>query len=150
MQGIMKYINRISRANGVVYSNRLRDQEIAHCHHPYILLICRQPGISQEAIAREICVNKSNVTRQLAVLEEKGLIQRSQDPDDRRIWRVYPTEKMEALLPCVRSVMREWNEYILADLTPQENDTLISLLEKVTARATQAAQDSLKGREKQP
>ena len=71
MNGIMKYINRLSRTTGVFYNSRLRDYGIGQCHHPYILLICREPGIPQEKISREICVNKSNVTRQLTALEEK-------------------------------------------------------------------------------
>jgi len=101
-------------------------------------------------ISREICVNKSNVTRQLATLEEKGLITRQQDMEDRRVWRVYPTEKMQELLPCVRSVMREWNEYLLEELSEEERETLVQLLEKVTKRANEAAQNTLSGRDKQP
>ena len=46
MNGIMKYINRISRCNGVVYANRLRGYGITQCQHPYILLICRGTGYS--------------------------------------------------------------------------------------------------------
>ena len=74
MNGIMKYINRLSRTTGVFYNSRLRDYGIGQCHHPYILLICREPGIPQEKISREICVNKSNVTRQLTALEDAGNI----------------------------------------------------------------------------
>ena len=98
MNGIMKYINRIARSNEVVYANRLRGYGITQSQHPYILLICREPGIPQEKISREICVNKSSVTRQITILEEKGLIVRKQDQTDRRVWRVYPTQRMQELL----------------------------------------------------
>ena len=77
MNGIMKYINLIARSNEVVYANRLRGYGITQSQHPYILLICREPGIPQEKISREICVNKSSVTRQITILEEKGLIVRT-------------------------------------------------------------------------
>lgn len=150
MNGIMKYINRLSRTTGVFYNSRLHDYGIGQCHHPYILLICREPGIPQEKISREICVNKSNVTRQLTALEEKGLIIRKQDSNDRRVWRVYPTEKMQQLLPVVRQVMGEWNEYLLEELSQQEREVLVQALEKVTARANEAARELLGGRERQP
>lgn len=139
MPGIMKFINRISRASGVIYGARLKEQGVAQCQHPYILLICREPGISQECIAREICVNRSNVTRQLSILEGKDLIIRKQDQVDRRIWRVYPTEKMMELLPVVKTVMGEWNEYLLADLTSAEREQLFTTLEKLMDRANAAA-----------
>lgn len=150
MNGIMKYINRISRTTGVYYNNRLRDYGIGQCHHPYILLICREPGIPQEKISREICVNKSNVTRQLTALEEKGLIVRKQDGSDRRVWRVYPTEQMQQLLPAVRQVMGDWNEYLLEELSQEERELLVQALEKVTERANAAARELLGGRDRQP
>ena len=51
MNGIMKYINRIARSNEVVYANRLRGYGITQSQHPYILLICREPGIPQSTKA---------------------------------------------------------------------------------------------------
>ena len=127
MNGIMKYINRISRCNGVVYANRLRGYGITQCQHPYILLICREPGIPQEKISRELCVNKSSVTRQITLMEEKGLIMRKQDPTE-------------------RLVMKEWNEYLLEEFSEEEQQKLIVALEKLMQRAQTAAQESLKGR----
>ena len=150
MNGIMKYISRIYRTTGVVYNNRLRDDGLNQCQHPYILHNCREPGISQEKLAREICVNRSNVTRQLAAMEKEGLIVRKQDEQDRRIWRVYPTERMEQLLPRARQVMREWNEYLLEPLTQEEREILERAMEKITARANEAAQETLRGKERQP
>ena len=128
MNGIMRYINRISRCNGVVYANRLRGYGITQCQHPYILLICREPGIPQEKISRELCVNKSSVTRQITLMEEKGLIMRKQDPTD------------------VRLVMKEWNEYLLEEFSEEEQEKLVVALEKLMQRAQTAAQESLKGR----
>ena len=150
MNGIMKYINRIARSNEVVYANRLRGYGITQSQHPYILLICREPGIPQEKISREICVNKSSVTRQITILEEKGLIVRKQDQTDRRVWRVYPTQRMQELLPDVRQVMKEWNEYLLEEFDEEQREHLIAALEQLARRAQDAAKENLKGRERQP
>ena len=149
MNGIMKYINRIVRGNEIVYSGQLRGYGITQCQHPYILLICREPGIPQEKISREICVNKSSVTRQISILEERGLIVRKQDQSDRRVWRVYPTQRMQEVLPHVRQVMREWNEYLLEEFSDEERERLIAALEILSQRAQKAAQETLKGRERQ-
>jgi len=48
---------------------------------------------SQAEMARQLNVNKSSVTRQLAVLEEKGYIRREPAAADKRILLVYPTQK---------------------------------------------------------
>ena len=78
------------------------------------------------------------------------MIVRKQDEQDRRIWRVYPTERMEQLLPRARQVMREWNEYLLEPLTQEEREILERAMEKITARANEAAQETLRGKERQP
>lgn len=150
MESILKYINRISRSSATVYNNKLRDYELNQCQHPYIMVICKEPGISQEKLAREICVNKSNVTRQLSLLEEKGLITRQQDSEDRRVWRVYPTEKMQELLPVVRGVMHELNTYFLEGLSEEEKQILLRILQEIADKANQAACSTLKGKERQP
>lgn len=148
MRGIMKYINRINRSTGIVYNQRLREFGINHCQHPYIIQICRHPGISQEELARAICVNKSNVARQLAVLEANGLLTRTPDPEDRRVMQVFPTEKMEALLPCVREVMGDWNSCLLADFSEEDREKLIAMLEIITERAVKAAEETMGKNEK--
>lgn len=148
MRGIMKYINRINRSTGIVYNQRLREFGINHCQHPYIIQICRHPGISQEELARAICVNKSNVARQLAVLEADGLLTRTPDPEDRRVMQVFPTEKMEALLPCVREVMGDWNSCLLADFSEEDREKLIAMLEIITERAVKAAEETMGKNEK--
>ncbi len=148
MRGIMKYINRINRSTGIVYNQRLREFGINHCQHPYIIQICRHPGISQEELARAICVNKSNVARQLAVLEADGLLTRTPDPEDRRVMQVFPTEKMEALLPCVREVMGDWNSCLLADFSEEDREKLIAMLEVITERAVKAAEETMGKNEK--
>ena len=148
MRGIMKYINRINRSTGIVYNQRLREFGINHCQHPYIIQICRHPGISQEELARAICVNKSNVARQLAVLEADGLLTRTPDPEDRRVMQVFPTEKMEALLPCVREVMGDWNSCLLADFSEEDREKLIAMLEIITERAVKAAEETMRKNEK--
>ncbi len=148
MRGIMKYINRINRSTGIVYNQRLREFGINHCQHPYIIQICRHPGISQEELARAICVNKSNVARQLAVLEADGLLTRTPDPEDRRVMQVFPTEKMEALLPCVREVMGDWNSCLLANFSEEDREKLIAMLEIITERAVKAAEETMGKNEK--
>lgn len=148
MRGIMKYVNRIHRSMGIVYNNRLREYGINHCQHPYILLICQYPGITQEELARSVCVNKSNVTRQLASLEGEGYLTRRPDEGDKRLMRVYPTEKMEALLPYVRGVMGDWNSLLLDGFSEEELDKLISMLEVITNRATEAARSTLRSNER--
>ncbi len=132
---ISRYIMMISRCSNQFRSERLRDTGLCGQHCAYILRVCREPGTTQDAIAREICVNKSNVTRQLAALEQNGFVERRPCEADSRAMEVYPTEKALAVLPEVRAVLREWNECITADFTEEEKTQFLDLLARAADRA---------------
>lgn len=132
---IMKKINTISRCAVAYRNDKLNDKTLTPLYHSYIIAISRNPGISQDELAGELCINKSSVTRGLVNLEEQGYIERKADDNDKRILRVYPTEKMTAMLPKVREVLREWNKYLTDDIDENEIEIFQSVLERVTEKA---------------
>ncbi len=135
MDSMMKYISRISRCATTYRGSRLAEDGLGGNQYVYILRVCRQPGISQEQLARDICVNKSSVTRQLASLEKNGFVMRLPDERDRRVMRVYPTERAEAVLPKVRTVLADWNRRLTEDFSPEESARMLLLLGRMLERA---------------
>lgn len=53
----------------------------------------RFEGISQQDLARKLLVGRSNISMLLPQIEKRGLIQRRPDDRDKRILRLYLTEK---------------------------------------------------------
>jgi len=135
MKEFMKFINITSRCATQYRSERLSASSLNGYQGGYILHICRNPGISQDQLAKEIYVNRSNVTRQLALLEENGYVERRQCRFDKRVIEVYPTEKAYAVRPAVLAVFSEWSRYLTEDFTDQEKELLVSMLEKVAGKA---------------
>lgn len=135
MHSIMKYINIISRCATQYRSDMLTDTGINGCQCTYILNICKNPGISQEKLARIICINKSNVTRQLSVLEANGFIERRCNESDKRVMEVYPTDKALKLLPKVTEVMHTWRDIVTQDFSEEEKELFSKMLERAVIRA---------------
>lgn len=135
MPAFMKNLNMIARCTEQYRSACLASLGLKGSHCVYILHICRQPGISQEGLAKQICINKSNVTRQLAQLEKLEFVRREVSEEDKRVIQVYPTPKAEAAYPKVRRVIREWNAYLTQDMQEQELVQLMEMLEKIKAKA---------------
>ncbi|MBQ8858972.1 MAG: MarR family transcriptional regulator [Clostridia bacterium] len=135
MPAIMRRMNAISRAQGVYRAAALGDGELNGCHHSFVLAICHTPGMSQEQLARHLCFNKSTVTRALAYLEERGYVTRTPSEADKRITLVYPTEKMQAVLPRVKAVAAEWQNALVADESPEEIEAFSAMLSRMEARA---------------
>jgi len=62
-------------------------------------------------------------------------VERRPDPDDRRAVKLFPTRKGQALHRQIQAFRQEKARRLLAGLTPQEQETLLSLLEKALQRA---------------
>jgi DNA-binding MarR family transcriptional regulator len=54
-------------------------------------------GLPQSELATCINRNRANVTRIIDILEKKGIVERKDEPNDRRVHRIFLTEKGKAL-----------------------------------------------------
>lgn len=145
MPSISRYINVLSRASGMFRGANMKNQELRPYLQNYILVLTRCPGLSQEQLARRLCVDKSSVTRALAALEKIGYVTREKDKDDKRITLVYPTEKAIQSREEIRNAYREWNSYINEGFSDEERAEFIRLLEKAAKRAAEYAETELDG-----
>jgi MarR family transcriptional regulator, transcriptional regulator for hemolysin len=66
-----------------------------------LTFIERQPGLSQNELAAHAELAPITVARLIDRLEALGLVKRCIDPDDRRIWRLWPTS---AAMPLIREI----------------------------------------------
>ena len=144
MDSLMRSINRTHRCSKRYYNEKLNTDGITGNQQIYIFQICRHPGISQEQLAQRITVNKSNVTRQLSALEQNGFIIRRPSQEDKRVLQVFPTEKGEALYPKVLEIMQQWNRLLLEEFSEKEQELLLSMMQRVQAKALQLAEEEEK------
>ena len=135
MPTIMKHMNAISRAQSTFRAEALNNGELGGTHHSFVLAICHDPGMSQEQLARHICLNKSTVARTLTYLEEKGYVLRRSSEADKRITLVYPTEKMQGVLPRVKAVTAEWHAILTEGEDPAEIEAFAAMLMRMETRA---------------
>lgn len=141
MESLMRYINRTSRLSALYRSERLEKYGLSGMHHSYILHICRNPGVSQEKLAKLIYVNKSNVARQVASLESNGYVSRAPSPYDGREMLVYPTDKAHKVYPIIVDILKEWNTAIMEDFSEEEQAELVRAMEKIMHKAKNVLDD---------
>jgi DNA-binding MarR family transcriptional regulator len=82
-------------------------------------------------------VASPTITKVIALLHEKGLVDKITDPADRRFVRVQLTADGEALLARTRARKTAWLARQLQDLSPDEVERLVAaadVLEHLTAR----------------
>ncbi len=135
MLKFMKSLNSISRSQAIYRQRRLVTCDLQACHHAFAFAICREPGRSQEELARELCLNKSTVARNLNCLEEKGYVLRKALPNDKRQLAVFPTEKLLTVLPDLKKVALEWTTLLSEGIPQEELEIFDAVLKQMQARA---------------
>ena len=141
MPDLMHHITDIARCAALYRQEELAALNLKSCHASYLDTICSCPGITQDQLARRIFINKSNVARQVVILEEDGFIIRKPSEADKRVMELYPTEKTLELMPQISQVLKSWETRIADSLTEEERQSLSDLLAKMKDRATEYMED---------
>lgn len=137
MYQITRVIADLSRSGVQYRTDRMLPYGLKSCHAMNLSQICSKPGISQDTLTRLRHADKSSIARQVASLEEDGFITRVPCSEDKRIMRLYPTEKALELLPTITEILEYWETLLTQDLSEEEKQVLLSLLARMQQRASE-------------
>lgn len=135
MSQIVCNLTHISRCGGQYRTRLVEPLGISSRQASLLMEVCATPGISQDTLARRVFLNKSVVARSLASLEEQGLVERPTCQKDKRITRLYPTEKALQLQPRLQAIWAECEHFLTEGMTEEEVATLESLLGRLRIQA---------------
>ena len=135
MPELMHHITDIARCAALYRQEELASLGLKSCHASYLDAICACPGITQDQLARRIFINKSNVARQLVILEEDGFVERRPSPDDKRAIQVFPTQKARDAMPQIAQIFRCWESFVAQDLSEEERRAVVKMLERMKSRS---------------
>ncbi len=93
--------------------------------------VLEEPGSGQRQLASRMGVDAVNFGHMADVLEQKGLIKRQLDPDDRRARKLYVTRRGTDLRRRLRPSLLAAQEKLLAPLSKTERNALLDLLVRV-------------------
>ena len=91
----------------------------------------RNPGATPSDLAAHSGRDKGQLARLLANLRERGLLEAQPDAEDRRVMRLYPTEKARQLHAEVQAQRRALAVCAVAGFSAAEQENLLQLLQRV-------------------
>lgn len=98
-----------------------------------------RPGCSLQQLADELALTPPTVSVGVRKLEDLELLTRQPNPEDARAWQFELTATGTALWERVQRCRQEKAARLLAGLTPEEQQTLLALLERALVAAEIAA-----------
>ncbi|MFD2967397.1 MarR family winged helix-turn-helix transcriptional regulator [Sphingobacterium bambusae] len=105
----------------------------------YILINIHKEGTPVSQIANLTGVKTTSLSRVLNNLESLGFIYREVNASDKRSVKVYLTELGQEKRKIAKDVVREFNEFLDAQLPAKERRQLIQSLQKINALAASYA-----------
>lgn len=94
-------------------------------------------GLKMNELSQLLMVTGGNVTAIVDQLEREGLVERLDEPADRRAFRIRLTRAGEKSFAEMAREHEEWVVDLLAGLSRREHDELLKLLAKVKSHAVE-------------
>ena len=90
----------------------------------YLFMLYINEGITQQEMANRLQADKGAVARTLAQLEDQGYVNRRPDPADKRVTRVYLTDKSKALQSDLEKAVERVITRLNENIAPDEEDVV--------------------------
>lgn len=131
MQDILREIGMIARALDSISNIEFKELDLTKGQYLYLVRICENPGIIQEKLAEMIKVDRTTAARAIKKLEMNGFIEKKDDDQNKKIKKLYPTEKGNQVYPFIKRENEHSNNVALAGFSEEEAKTILQLLQRV-------------------
>jgi len=131
-----RWISVLYRQFQVYINKELRELNINSSEYIYIVtLFSDHDGMSQDELSKKLFIDKGAVARSINSLEKKNYVSRRIDKLDKRIKRVYLTEKAKEVEDILFKALDKWNDIITVNIDQSSINTTIKTLQKMSMEA---------------
>jgi len=116
------------------FKERLAQLDLVPAHAGILKVIDQSDGLSQQALGEQLGVFPSRLVSMLDELEARGLIERRDNPADRRSYSLFLTKAGIDSLREIERIGRENQDVVCAALDSSERGQLASLLARIAAQ----------------
>jgi DNA-binding MarR family transcriptional regulator len=131
MKEILREIGMIARALDSISNIEFKEYDLTKGQYLYLVRICENPGIIQEKLAEMIKVDRTTAARAIQKLEMNGFIEKREDLHNKKIKKLFPTEKGKNVYPFIKRENDYSNMVALTGFSETEAETIYSLLQRV-------------------
>ena len=127
---------RAFQVMSLTLTRALQGLDLKPPHLDILANVYRFPGISQQDLANKLLVGRSNLSMLLPQLEQRGLIERRTDPDDRRVLRLTLRPAGEGLTENALTIQSEVIERSMSTSSPEECDIVGAVMRRMVLALT--------------
>lgn len=128
---IIRRIGAITRLIQIDSNQHFKDQKLNNNLFIYIIRTVEQPGMFLGELADSMQIDRTTSFRTVKKLIEMGYLELDNDTENRKIKRVYPTQRAKQIYPELHSYEQVKSDNLLSALTEGEREQLRQLLNKL-------------------
>lgn len=133
------YANNIIHSARQMVNEQLKPLDLTSAQGNILLHLLTQPEVlRQEDIGEQLEISKPAVSKALESLETKGFVRREKDSVDKRVSRVYLTEKARALGPRIEEVYNEIFAVAAQGVDPQDIEGAVQFFALISENFSRA------------
>ena len=129
MNSILREVGMIARALDSISNIEFKELDLTKGQFLYVVRICENEGIIPDKLADLIKVDRTTAARAIRKLEMNGFIEKRNDTVNKKIKRLYPTEKGRDIYPYIIREHTHSEQVALARLSDDEITQLLQLLQ---------------------
>lgn len=131
MKEILREIGMIARALDSISNIEFKEYDLTKGQYLYLVRICENPGIIQEKLAEMIKVDRTTASRAIKKLQINGFIEKKEDKDNKKINKLFPTQKGKDVYVFIKRENDYSNAVALEGFSEKEEETIFNLLQRV-------------------
>ncbi|EOL42671.1 MarR family winged helix-turn-helix transcriptional regulator [Enterococcus phoeniculicola] len=136
MSELLREIGMISRALEDISNKEFKELHLNKGQYVYLARIVEHPGIINDSLAECTRSDRTSVAKSVKNLEKEGLVRKESDVENKKIRRLYATNKGVDLYQILAREERYSEKKAIAGLTIKEQNQLLSLLKHVNQNVT--------------
>jgi MarR family transcriptional regulator for hemolysin len=124
-------IHDAARLRRIVLDEKFKPLEITRSQAWLMAYVSREDGQTQSDLAEQMSLGKVAIGGLIDRLEKTEMIERRAELTDRRVRKIYLTEKGKKVILLMRDITMEANDTILGGLSIKEIKQAVKVLDKI-------------------
>lgn len=131
MTEILREIGMIARALDSISNIEFKEYDLTKGQYLYLVRICEKPGIIQEKLAEMIKVDRTTAARAVKKLEMSGFIEKKEDKHNKKIKKLFSTEKGMTTYPFIKEENDYSERVALEGFSDIETENMLHFLKRI-------------------
>ncbi|MDP4153719.1 MAG: MarR family transcriptional regulator [Bacillota bacterium] len=133
---LMSELSVLVRYSRIYSERRLAEHKVGFPEQVILMYLSSRNQVNQDAIAQFYMIDKGAIAKTISKMEDKKLLTRQQNPENRRENLISLTSKGWEILKVMQVALKEWDDYMSEGLSRKEIEEYERITKKMVSNVS--------------